>query len=103
MGLKAISDTRSPSYLVDSVISISFLGSVFTVLPTFAAAHNPDWFAILPVLCLCSNFVIDGNITVESQGAMKAYQLHLLFNVALGKDKISLYSKGRTVASYRFM
>lgn len=61
----------SVSYLVDSVVSISFLRSVFTVLPTFAAAHNPDGFAVLPVLCFCSNFVIDGNITVKSQGAMK--------------------------------
>lgn len=66
-----------PSCLIDSVVSISFLRSVFTVLPTFAAAHNPDGFAILPVLCFCSNFVIDGNITVKSQGAMKTQHLHV--------------------------
>lgn len=59
------------SYLVDAIVSISFLRSVFTVLSTLATANNPDWFAILPVLCFCSNFVIDRNITIESQGAMK--------------------------------
>lgn len=76
-----------PSCLVDSVVSISFLGSVFAVLPTFAAAHNPNGFAILPVFCFCSNFVIDGNVTVKSQSATKTQHLHV------SKGKVSLHSK----------
>lgn len=67
----------SIAYLVDSIVAISFLGSVFTVLPPLAAANNPDRFAILPVLCFCTNFVIDGNITIQSQGAMKAKNLQV--------------------------
>lgn len=46
------------------------------MLSTLAAANNPDRFAILPVLCFCANFVIDRNITIESQGAMKTQNLH---------------------------
>lgn len=65
-------------YLVDSIVAISFLGSVFTVLSPLAAANNPDRFAILPVLCFCTNFVVDGNITIQSQGAMKTQNLQVL-------------------------
>lgn len=36
------------------------------MLATFTAAHNPNRFAVFPVLCLRSVLVIDGDVAVES-------------------------------------
>ncbi len=59
--------TNVPPYLIYPIISVSFLRAVFTVLSTFAAAHNSNGFAFLPVLSLCSVFVINRDVAVESQ------------------------------------
>lgn len=56
-----------PSYLIYTIISVSFFRAVFTVLATFAAAHDSNRFAFFPVLGLRSIFVIDRDIAVESQ------------------------------------
>lgn len=54
-------------YFVNAIVSVSLLWAVFAVLSTFAAAHNSNWFAFLPVLGLSPFFVIDRNVAVQSQ------------------------------------
>lgn len=56
-----------PSYLIYSIVSVPFLGAVFTVLASLAAAYYSNWFACLPVFGFCSIFVIDRDVAVESQ------------------------------------
>lgn len=56
-----------PSYLIYSIISVPFLGAVFTVLASLAAAYYSNRFACLPVFGFCSIFVIDRDVAVESQ------------------------------------
>lgn len=54
-------------YLVNAIISVSLLRTVFAVLPTLAAAHNSNWFTLLPVLGFSPIFVINRNVAVKSQ------------------------------------
>lgn len=55
---------QSSLYLVDTVVAVALLRSVFADASAFGAAHDSHWLSCSPVPGLCSVFVIQRCITV---------------------------------------
>lgn len=55
------------SHLVDAIVAVSLFGGVLADAPPLGAAHHPHWLPRPPVLGLCSEFVVERRVTVESQ------------------------------------